>query len=153
MKKILVILLLGFCAFSNIIHAERVIVDDLQINIMNLGTDNCSLVKQRFLNGRVFESQLPWSLPTDGQRYYFTVTGEGKINVELTYQCGDQKKATLQILQYRKPHHKHNTIDFHLLDVIDIFEQHSSSGTLSSELFRKHTGHKYPGKLAIYLSH
>ena len=155
-KKLFLALLTSFFILLNAAYAERVKIDDLQVNLMNLGSENCILTKQRFFNGALFESQLPLALPANGERYYFTVTGTGNINVELTYQCGDSKKATLQILQYHKAGHKHTSTEFHLLNEVDIFESHEIYETESSYCHREcsfENGHKYPGKLGVRLTH
>lgn len=157
MKKLFLTFFIGFSLFSCVTQAwsrEYCTTDDLLVDVMNLGADNCVLVDQRVLDGSFFRSNAPLLLTADAQRYYFTLTGVGKIDAELTYQCG-YKKATLKVLQYRKSRHKHTSIEFQLLNAADIFASYEDRVTNSIRYYHEcyYTGHSYPGKLSIRLTH
>jgi len=146
-------LLIGFLISSSIVYADTHYPDDLQVNISNLGSENCSLTKQVLLEGALYQSQLPITLPANGEKYYFTLSGESTTSLELTYQCGDYKKITLHMTQYHKSKHIHTSIDAHASNVIDVFEKHKSQVTLHNyKGGYPESGHKYPGTLSWQLS-
>lgn len=156
LKKSLLFLLTGLFVFINIARAEHIDIDDVKVSLRNLGSDECKLVKKIFIDGYLFESQLPQVLPADGEILYFTVSGNGNIDFNLTYECGEYKKATLHIIQYHKKRHRHTTTEFSLLNQVNIFEWHKIVETESSFCARQclfENGHKYPARLDIRLMH
>lgn len=92
----------------------------------------------------------------NGDKFYFTLTARDKTNLDLTYQCGHNKRITLHMMQYHKKHHIHTTISATSSDAIDVFETHNSKETYYESKnnggYGHSSGHQAPGKLSWRLS-
>ncbi|MDP3705799.1 MAG: hypothetical protein Q8R24_07795 [Legionellaceae bacterium] len=132
MKKIAIALLIGSLLSSSMAMAICHYPTNLMVDMRNLGSENCDLVKGVVIEGSLYRSNFPATLPSTGEPYYFTLTG---LNTEATlvYQCGSYKKFTVHMRQYWKKGHIHSSIEADMPYSVDVFEKHTKSETRHQE--------------------
>lgn len=101
---------------------------DLRVDIKNLGVEACSLAQCTIKEGELYGSNVPVSLPADGNPFSLTLSGP-IVDISLIYDCGHNKKITLAMKQYIKKNHQHTSIEAHATNATDVFEQHTIKTT------------------------
>ncbi|MDP3562671.1 MAG: hypothetical protein Q8R83_10885 [Legionellaceae bacterium] len=128
MKKILSMFMLSTLLFSSSTFAYSDNYYDLNVELRNFGSDNCVLTKKYLLQGSLINSDFPTMLVASGERYHFTLRGK-VTEAQLSYACGDHKKFTIYMSQFKKRRHKHTSIDAKMIDSVDVFEKHEVKPT------------------------
>lgn len=112
---------------------------DLLVKMNNTGAENCHLIKQSILNGKLHRSSIPNQLPATGEAYSFVLRGQ-VTKALLTYQCGDNNKIMLEMGQYYKYNHIHTSIEAYVIDSDGVFEKHTDAVTDASCAYPPNTG-------------
>jgi hypothetical protein len=126
MKKVVLASLFGLLLSSHVAFST-----DLNVELRNLGSGNCNLVKSVLIRG--WSTNIPSILAATGEPHYFILRDDNhKAEIFVTYQCNEQKKFTLHMSQYYKRNHHHTTITAEMLGAVGASEEHTRSRGMGS---------------------
>lgn len=129
MKIILMIILIFFYATAQAGNDSH----KLNVDMLNLGSENCTLTNSEILHGKVLEGSIPGYLPGTGMIFHFKIglTSVSSHNaayidaeLKLTYQCGSAKHFTIYMKQYYKKDHYHGQMAVNMTESVDVHETH-----------------------------
>ncbi len=136
--KIFTTLCLAIIPFVATANLNQRAYGSMNVEIVNLGAENCILNSNELTFGELKNSSLPKMLSADGTPAVFQIIASSKneghnnpaINIAdltLNYTCGTYKKFTLHMKQYFKKNHVHGALDVEMSNAVDVFETHKVS--------------------------